>query len=62
MNDQLVIRAIEKKDFAEWAPLGDGYNAFCRRSGKTALAPEIIEITWFRFFDAYASMLYVISM
>ena len=31
----------------------DGYNAFYGRSGPTALAPEITEMTWSRFFDAY---------
>src|SRR5262252_166188 len=31
----------------------DGYNAFYGRSGKTALAREITEMTWARFFDGY---------
>ncbi len=53
MNDQLVIRAVNKDDFPEWKPLWDGYNAFYGRSGKTALAPEITQTTWSRFFDVY---------
>jgi GNAT superfamily N-acetyltransferase len=33
--------------------LWDGYNAFYGRSGSTALRPEITQMTWSRFFDAY---------
>ncbi|MBA5689811.1 GNAT family N-acetyltransferase [Rugamonas apoptosis] len=53
MSEQLVIRAIEKKDLAGWTPLWDGYNAFYGRSGETALAQEITQMTWSRFFDTY---------
>ncbi|MYM23203.1 GNAT family N-acetyltransferase [Duganella sp. FT135W] len=53
MSEQFVIRAVEKKDLAGWTPLWDGYNAFYGRSGETALAPEITQMTWSRFFDTY---------
>jgi len=56
MNDQLIIRAVQKSDFAAWLPLWDGYNAFYGRSGETALAPEITHMTWSRFLDAYEPM------
>lgn len=51
MIDDLIIRPIRLNDFAAWKPLWDGYNAFYGRSGETALAPEITEMTWSRFFD-----------
>jgi GNAT superfamily N-acetyltransferase len=33
--------------------LWDGYNAFYGRHGATALPPEVTQMTWSRFFDAY---------
>ncbi|WP_256077587.1 GNAT family N-acetyltransferase [Massilia sp. YIM B04103] len=56
MSEQLVIRAVEKRDYAEWDVLWQGYNAFYGRSGETALAPEISQMTWTRFFDPYEPM------
>lgn len=56
MSEQLVIRALEKRDHAEWEVLWLGYNAFYGRSGETALAPEISRMTWTRFFDPYEPM------
>lgn len=56
VDDQLVIRAVQRDDFPKWKPLWDGYNAFYGRSGDTALAPEISAMTWSRFFDAYEPM------
>ena len=47
----VLVRPIEERDRPAWAPLWDGYNAFYGRSGETALAPEITETTWRRFFD-----------
>ena len=47
----LVIRPIEPRDRAAWAPLWDGYNAFYGREGATALAPEITQVLWQRLFD-----------
>jgi GNAT superfamily N-acetyltransferase len=49
----LTIRPVTRQDYDQWLPLWDGYNAFYGRSGPTALAPEITEMTWQRFFDAY---------
>jgi len=53
MSLNLTIRPVEPRDFEQWLPLWDGYNAFYGRSGPTALAPEITQMTWTRFFDAY---------
>ena len=39
-----------------WKPLWDGYNAFYGRAGQTALPPEVTQMTWSRFFDAYEPM------
>jgi GNAT superfamily N-acetyltransferase len=47
------IRPVRPRDFAAWKQLWDAYNAFYGRSGPTALAPEITQTTWSRFFDAY---------
>ena len=49
----LTIRAVTRQDYDQWHQLFDGYNAFYGRSGPTALAPEIVSMTWQRFFDAY---------
>lgn len=49
----LTIRPVTRDDFASWAPLWNGYNRFYGRSGPTALAPEVTQMTWSRFFDAY---------
>ena len=48
---ELVIRPIAWGDHAAWLPLWDGYNAFYGRAGPTALAAEITQTTWARFFD-----------
>jgi len=53
VNQALRIRAVAKDDFAQWKPLWDGYNAFYGRAGATALSPDITQMTWSRFFDAY---------
>jgi len=47
----LAIRQIEPTDRAAWEPLWAGYNAFYGRAGATALAPEITDALWQRFFD-----------
>jgi len=47
----LFIRLVERRDYDQWLPLWDGYNAFYGRSGATALAPAITAMTWTRFFD-----------
>jgi len=51
MSANLIIRPVKKSDYEQWAPLWEGYNAFYGRFGETALAPEITQITWTRFFD-----------
>ncbi len=53
MTSPVLIRPLAKTDFANWKPLWDGYNAFYKREGPTALAPEITAMTWQRFFDPY---------
>jgi GNAT superfamily N-acetyltransferase len=52
----LLIRPVTRHDYDQWLPLWDGYNAFYGRSGATALAPEITQMTWARFFDVYEPM------
>ena len=47
----MIIREAARADYAQWLPLWEGYNAFYGREGPTALAPEITEETWRRFFD-----------
>ena len=53
MSDNLSVRFVTREDFDRWLPLWDGYNAFYGRSGPTALAREITDTTWSRFFDGY---------
>lgn len=53
MNTPFAIRPIMKTDLSAWLPLWDGYNAFYGRKGPTALALDITQMTWSRFFDAY---------
>jgi GNAT superfamily N-acetyltransferase len=53
MSGNLTVRFVTRQDYDRWLPLWDGYNAFYGRSGETALAPEITQMTWVRFFDAY---------
>lgn len=48
---QIHIRPVTRDDFAAWLPLWDGYNAFYKRSGPTALPAEITRTTWERFLD-----------
>lgn len=53
MTAKLIIRTLSRPDFEHWLPLWDGYNAFYKREGPTALPREITLSTWERFFDAY---------
>jgi GNAT superfamily N-acetyltransferase len=48
---QITIRPLAPTDYAQWLPLWLGYNHFYGRSGPTALADEITQSTWSRFFD-----------
>jgi GNAT superfamily N-acetyltransferase len=52
MPSDLSIRPVQSDDYDQWLPLWDSYNAFYGRSGATALAHEITQTTWARFFDA----------
>jgi GNAT superfamily N-acetyltransferase len=56
------VRPLQESDFPAWKPLWDGYNAFYGRSGATALAPEITETTWRRFFDANEPMFGMVAL
>lgn len=51
MQTPILVRPIRQDDFPAWLPLWDGYNAFYGRQDATALAPEITQATWQRFFD-----------
>ena len=53
MSGALVVRPIARADAEVWKPLWAGYNAFYGRSGETALADAITQMTWSRFFDGY---------
>jgi len=53
MPGELSVRPVTRQDYDQWLPLWDGYNAFYGRAGATALSPEITQMTWARFFDAY---------
>ena len=53
MIGDVSVRAVRRQDYDQWLPLWEGYNAFYGRSGETALSPDVIRITWERFFDAY---------
>ena len=48
----MIVRPVERADYPRWLPLWEGYNAFYGRAGSTALADEITQTTWSRFFDA----------
>jgi GNAT superfamily N-acetyltransferase len=51
MRPPVLVRPIEQKDFFEWKPLWDGYNAFYGRKDETSLPDEITQTTWQRFLD-----------
>lgn len=61
MSDEILVRAVERDDFAEWKPLWDGYNAFYGRKGETALPDTITDMTWSRFFDGYEAVHAVVA-
>jgi GNAT superfamily N-acetyltransferase len=45
------VREIAESDRAEWEALWAGYNAFYGRVGQSALAQDVVDTTWHRFFD-----------
>jgi GNAT superfamily N-acetyltransferase len=50
MAETLLVRPIERADYAGWRLLWDGYNRFYGRQGPSALPESISEATWERFF------------
>ena len=56
MNEPVRVRDAQRADFPQWQPLWDGYNSFYGRAAETALAPDITQMTWSRFFDAHEPM------
>ena len=53
MPQDVIVRAPTREDFDAWSRLWAGYNAFYERKGPTAVPPEMTQLTWDRFFDAY---------
>jgi len=51
VSEPVTVRGVRRSDFDAWLPLWQGYNAFYGRSGPTALAQDITQATWSRFFD-----------
>jgi len=51
MEKALIVRPVTDSDLPAWSTLWDGYNAFYGRKDATALADEITQTTWKRFFD-----------
>lgn len=51
MSTDLIVRAPLREEFDAWNRLWQGYNAFYKRSGPTAVPDEITRLTWDRFFD-----------
>src|ERR1700733_10187544 len=51
MAATLLVRPIERADYAGWRPLWDGSNRFYGRHGLSALPEGISEATWERFFS-----------
>jgi hypothetical protein len=45
VTDAIEIRNVAPSDFDEWLPLWDGYNAFYKRVGPTALSMEVTRTT-----------------
>jgi GNAT superfamily N-acetyltransferase len=58
MTNSLIIRSVAPTDFEQWHPLWQGYNRFY---GRDALPPEITQMTWSRFFDAYEPVLAMVA-
>ena len=52
MPSSPTVRAVVPTDFAQWAPLWEGYNRFYER----VIPAEVTQMTWSRFFDAYEPM------
>jgi GNAT superfamily N-acetyltransferase len=53
MPETISVRPVAQQDFPRWKELWDAYNAGYSRIGPTALAQEVTQTTWARFFDAH---------
>jgi GNAT superfamily N-acetyltransferase len=53
MLTEAIIRPVRRADYEQWLRLWDGYNAFYKRVGPTAVPVEVTRATWERFFDGY---------
>jgi GNAT superfamily N-acetyltransferase len=53
MSNTFLVRPVAPADLDQWQALWAGYNAFYGRTGATALAHDITQATWSRFFDPY---------
>jgi GNAT superfamily N-acetyltransferase len=51
MSAAVTVRFVTRGDYAEWLPLWEGYNAFYKRFGATALPDAVTQVTWARFLD-----------
>lgn len=51
MLNDLTIRPAALSDYDQWLPLWEGYNTFYSRTGANALAAEVTQTSWKRFFD-----------
>ncbi len=47
----MLVRAVTAEDYAGWAPLWAGYNAFYERVGPSAVPEATTLVTWSRFLD-----------
>ena len=56
MPSSVTVRPVTPADYGQWRPLWDGYNAFYKRTGPTAVSEEVTKTTWARFFDGYEPM------
>lgn len=56
MAGAIEVRALARSDRDPWLRLWDGYNVFYGRTGANALAGEVTQSTWERFFDAAEPM------
>jgi GNAT superfamily N-acetyltransferase len=50
---EIVVREVLPSDFNKWLVLWEGYNAFYDRVGAKAVAMDVTQMTWARFFDHY---------
>jgi GNAT superfamily N-acetyltransferase len=53
MPTPVKIRDVARTDFDQWLPLWEGYLAFYKRVGPTAVPMSVTQSTWSRFFDPY---------